>query len=454
MFPKAWSIGAIILCATLGPAGAECDLSGLLEASRASLAKAQPGTILSIKRGRIALVAPLNEVPQVSETGITPLLELRGDSAVEIGTVELAEADFLSMSFEERFLDTETELVIGSDHAVLLGNEDCDGADWQARPLSTEFYFLDETESETRFAVAQIYDAVMTGIDLRDALMPAISLDLRRKDRLSETLTELSPIQSSVIIRPIMGRLSTAEVHIPTFALRAPSEFWLSDEIRHLSRIEDADWQLGRATLEANLTYSNDDIVAAGFYLPLSDRWSAEFYSKSLSDRAFYAALDRAFVWPDKGVYGRVLVERLQGEGVGLAVAAGRDLGRSQVGALFGAEQNGLRAAALFERSFGLETEAWAFVETHKTDWSFVIGASHRLPSEAEFDITLSRIGAEGSLQLAAGFSLALSGSRPARLSLEIGDRAQDLRTLRRNAATIRSGRRQVVDAKWPVVLD
>jgi hypothetical protein len=434
MFPKAWSIGAIILCVTLGPAGAECDLSGLLEASRVSLAKAQPSTILSIKRGRIAIVAPLNEVPQVSETGLTPLLELRGDIAVEVGTVELAEANFLSMSFQERFFDTETELVIGSDHAVLLGNEDCNGADWQARPLSTEFYFLDETESETRFTVGQIYDAVMAGIDLRDALMPTISLDLRRKDRLSETLTELSPIQSSVIIRPIMGRLSTAEVHIPTFALRAPSEFWLSDEIRHLSRIEDADWQLGRATLEANLTYSNDDIVAAGFYLPLSDRWSAEFYSKSLNDRAFYAAL--------------------QGEGVGLAVAAGRDLGRSQVGALFGAEQNGLRAAALFERSFGLETEAWAFLETHKTDWGFVIGASHRLPSEAEFDIALSRIGAEGGPQLAVGFSLALSGSRPARLSLEIGDRAQDLRTLRRNAATIRSGRRQVVDAKWPVVLD
>lgn len=451
MFSKLLSI-VVAMFGTATPAvAAECDLSNIVSTARGSLANSNPAALLTITSQGMALVVGESDTRQASTRGGTRLLELRENVAVEVGVADVVNAAGLQADFAALSDGSSVELVIGSDQAILLGNMDCAGVDWQARQLSPFFYTLDAVDAETRFTAAQVYAAVLNGQDLREDLMPQIDLDVRRGERLSERLPELSQIQSSLVIRPISGRLSKTEVHVPTLALRYPAETWLSDEIRQLSRVEDADWRLGRPITEFHLNYSDLAEFSGGVYFAISDLWSAEFDASATYENPVRISLERAFILPEQDIYGSFLIGQLGAGNNGVAIAAALDLGRSQLGGLLSVGSDGLKGAALFERTFGIETNAWVAIEATSAERDLLLGLSHSFSRGATIEVSLSQFGARNGLELGVGLTIPLSS---ARLALEVRDRTQFMRTLKRNAAVISAARQDFVDTAWPSVLE
>jgi hypothetical protein len=447
-------LGVAALFATAGPSSAQCDLSSIVAAAQSQMASGSFEAIVAISSERIALVTSPETPQERLNVGRVPLLELRDDTAVEVGSAELLWSSGLLDRFGEVTGGADLELVIGKSQSVLLGDEECIGVDWQATSMSSSYYALEGAELETRFTAGQVYSAVLSGRDLRDEVMPTVLLDLRRGERLSERLTELPKIQSSVVVRPFLGPLSIYEVHIPTFALRTPSETWLSDEISYLSRIEAEEWRLGRALPEFSLKHDGDSAVSAGAYFPISDVWSGEVQFSSDAGEQTHYAIERAYLWPSYEIYGSVNVGHLEAIGYGASFSGMRDFGQSQIGVSLGVGQDSERAAALFERSFGINTEAWAFIDAQSAEWNFALGVNHRPNPSMEVDFSLLRDIDDNQTEIRVGLSFLMRGARPSRVEMIVGDEPHDLTALRRNSSTLRSARRDALDASWSEVLD
>jgi hypothetical protein len=437
-----------------GPLSAECDLSSIVASVQSQIAYGALEAIVTISSERVALVATQGMFLEPLNSGGVPILELRDDTAVEVGAAELLWSSGLLKSFVQVSGDADIELVIGERQAVLLGDGDCVGVDWQATPISSSYYTLEGTDQETRFTAGQVYSAVLSGIDLRDEVVPKMSLDLRHGERLSERLSELPTIQSSLVIRPFLGRLSIYEVHIPTYALRNTSETWLWDEISYLSRIEAEEWRLGRALPEFSLRHSGDSAVSAGVYFPISDEWSGEVQVSSDVGEQTHYAIERAYLWPSLEIYGSVNFGNFETIGHGISLSGGHDFGQSQISVALGVGQDIKSAAALFERSIGINTEAWAFIEAQSEDWNFALGMNHRPTPSMEVDFSLLRDIEDNNTEIRLGLSLLMKGDRPARVEVSVGDAPHDLTTLRRNLSTLRSARRNTLDAAWSEVLE
>jgi len=436
-----------------GPSSAECDLSSIVASVQSQIASGALEAIVTISSERVAVVAAPGMFLEPLNSGGVPILELRDDTAVEVGAAELLWSAGLLESFAEVSGDADIELVIGARQAVLLGDGDCVGVDWQATPISSSYYALEGTDQETRFTAGQVYSAVLSGIDLRDEVVPKISLDLRHGERLSDRLSELPQIQSSLVIRPFLGRLSIYEVHIPTFALRNTSETWLWDEISYLSRIEAEEWRLGRALPEFSLRHSGDSTVSAGVYFPISDVWSGEVQASSDVSEQTHYAIERAYLLPSLEIYGSVTFGHFETIGHGISLFGAHDFGQSQIGVSLGVGQDIESAAALFERSIGINTEAWAFIEAQSEDWNFAVGMNHRPTPSMEVDFSLLRDIADNNTEIRVGLSFLMKGDRPARVEVSVGDAHDGLGTLRRNASTLRTARGEKLNAVWSEVL-
>jgi hypothetical protein len=447
-------IGVAALFATAGPSSAQCDLASIVDLAQSQMASGSLDAIVTISSERIALVASPETPLEPSNLGRVPLLELRDDTAVEVGSAELLWSSGLLERFGEVTGGVDLELVIGKSQAVLLGDEKCIGVDWQATPISSSYYAVEGTEQETRFTAGQVYSAVLAGRDLRDDIVPQISIDLRYGERLSERLTEMPQIQSSLVIRPILGRLSIYEVHIPAFALRNPSETWLSDEISYLSRIEAEEWRLGRALPEFSLKHDGDSAVSAGAYFPISDTWSGEIKVSSDGREQTRYAIEKVHLWPSQEIYSSVTIGHLDTIGNGISLSGVHDFGQSQFGLSLAAGQDSQSAAALIERSIGLNTEAWAFIEAARGDWDFVVGMSHRPNLSIEVDVSLRRDSTENRNRINLGLSFPISGNSPARIALGAGGQPNGLGTLRRNTSTLRTARKEALNDVWSEVLE
>ena len=447
-------LGVAALFATAGPSSAQCDLASIVDLAQSQMASGSLDAIVTISSERIALVASPEAPLEPSNMGGVRLLELRDDTAVEVGSAELLWSSGLLERFGEVTGGADLELVIGKSQAVLLGDEECIGADWRATSTSSSYYTLEGAEQETRFTAVDVYSAVLSGRDLRDEVVPMVSLDLVRGELLSERLTELPQIQSSLVIRPFLGRLSIYEVHVPAFALRNPSETWLSDEISYLSRIEAEEWRLGRALHEFSLRHSGGGTVSAGVYFPISDTWSGEIKVSSVGREQTRYAIEKVHLWPSQEIYSSVTIGHLETIGHGISLSGAHDFGQSQVGVSLGVGQDSESAAALFERSIGIRTEAWAFIEAQSADWNFALGMNHRPNPSMEVDFSLLRDIDDNHTEIRVGLSHLMKGALTSRGAVSIGDAPHELTTLRRNLSTLRSARRNTLDAAWSEVLE
>jgi hypothetical protein len=449
-----WLAASFILCANAGVAGEGCDLTSTLEVARNSLAGSQPEAALSIRQERIALISREGLVIQSRGTGTVQLLELRDDIAVEVGFADLARIDEIASSFESAVGDADAELIVGLSQSAYVGETTCVGVDWTAAPVSSEFFEINGANVETRLTRAQAYGAVLAGQDPRKELVPALSIDLRLGERLAEDAENLSEVQPSLVLRPVLGRLSTTEVHIPSFALKAPRDTWLSDEIRYLSRVEEAEWRLGKASWEFNLSYSSSDQIYGGVYFPVSEYWSGEIGSSVGDTKSVSFALDRAFIWPEQNVVGSLSLGRLDGEKGTVAVSAIRDQGQAQFGGYIGLSHGRMHLAALFERSFGPERHAWIILEAASAGNGVSVGWSQRIRPRTTLDLGLGKEVGEDEVAFNAGLSFDLSAKIPARLSVDNAGRSFARRTIERNAETLRSARSALLDGSWSAVLE
>lgn len=435
-------------------ATAACDLRSTVAIAREALSIVHSEAILSVNRERIVIIGQAGSLPQYIQAGDVNLLELRDNGAVEVGFVDLESADLVSKSLLDAIGEIDAELVVGPILSALVGDMDCDGVDWAASPVSATYFQLNGTDVETRVTRVQIYEAIAVGLDLRAELISPLAVDLRRGERLSEKFESLSKAQPNLVFRPIVGRLSKSEVHIPTFALRTPREEWLSDEIQYLSRIEDADWQLGKATWEVNLSYSSANRLSVHTYFPISDYWSGEVGTSREDASSVSAVLERAFIWPDREVFGTLSFGRLDGEYEGLAVSAVQDLGQSQWGGYLSLGQSEAHFAAFFERSFGSNSHAWLGIETGNSDRSVSIGLSRNINPDIIVDLEVRRDGVSNELRFSARFTVAISDLDGAILSASNASRSMALRTLLRNAQVTHAARREIVAKRWTVVLE
>jgi hypothetical protein len=447
-----WLAASFTLCANSGVAVAGCDLASTLEVARASLVSAQPETVLSIRRDRIALIGLAGIVTQLRKNDDVQLLELRDDVAVEVGFADLARVDEIAGSFGRAVGDAAGELIVGLSRSAYLGETNCVGVDWTAAPVSSEFFEIMGADVETRLTRAQAYETVLMGEDPRDGLLQTLSIDLRLGERLAEDAKNLSEVQPNLVLRPVIGRLSTTEVYIPSFALKAPRDSWLSDEIGHLSRVEEAEWRLGKATWEFNLSYSPSDQIYRGVYFPVSEYWSGEIWSFVVDTKSFSFALDRAFIWPEQNVVSSLSLGQFEGERGTIALSAIRDLGQAQLGGYIGLSQGRVHLAALFERSLGPESHAWIMLDAERAGSGVSIGLSQRILHRTTLDLGLGK--EAGEVALNAGLSFELSTKHPARLSVDNAGRSFARRTIQRNAETLRSARSELIDSIWPAVLE
>lgn len=444
----------VILFASGGPSSAQCDLSSIVAVAQSRIASESFDAIITISGQRIALVKyPETPLEPWNMKGV-PLLELRDDTTVEVGSVELLWSSGLLERFRELTEGADLELVIGKSQSVLLGDQNCIGVEWQATPISSSYYTLEDVELETRFTVGQVYSAVLSESDLRDEVVPTVSLDLRYGEHLSERLTQLPEIQSSIVVRPYLGRLSIYEIHIPTSALRTPSETWLSDEISYLSRIEAEEWRLGRALPEFSIRHADDNAVLAGAYFPISDVWSGEFQVSSKASTQTYFAIERAYLWPSREIYGSIVMGQFEDIGQGVFFNAGRDFGKSQIGISLGVAKSGSTKAAMLERSIDTNTEAWILIEAEKHDLNFMLGMKHRLNSSAGVDVSMLRNSGDEAMKIKIGFSLTTGGKNSSIISIGVGEKNKKLTMLSRNSAAIRMARKETLNKAWFNFLD
>jgi hypothetical protein len=82
-------LGVAALFATAGPSSAQCDLSGIVDLAQSQMASGSFDAIVTISSERIALVASPEAPLEPSNMGGVRLLELRDDTAVEVGSAEL-----------------------------------------------------------------------------------------------------------------------------------------------------------------------------------------------------------------------------------------------------------------------------------------------------------------------------------------------------------------------------
>jgi hypothetical protein len=448
---------AMSFLVSLGPAHSSCDLSEFNETARRQLSLIGENAIFSIKQDRVALIVPSDsELSAVDAAGVA-LLELRDDAVVEVGNTELAGGNALASRFAlilNIVDDPEAELVVSADQAVLLGGRDCIGIDVRASRVSSLIYSLDDDEIQTHFSAGQVYHALLGGRSLRDGLLAEVEIDLRRNEKLSGLSPRPSDIQSSYVIRPILGRLSRNTVHIPTYELRAPSDRWLSDEIRYTSSIENAEWKLGAATTEFRLSYNDHAPVKAGAYIPLTDYWSVELGADLRNGTLESLSFERAFILRDAGVYGSILFGRFGSASEGFAFSAGYDLGSFQVGGLLGVDGDTVSWAAILDRSIGNRTNVWSTIEYQGGNVGAEIGAAHKLSSGTEVEVGLRRDGIERNIQLTAELSFYWSAGSLTKASFATHERTSHARVLYRNAEVIRNAGRRAIEVAWPEILE
>lgn len=431
-----------------------CDLSSTLAIARSSLAAALPEAILSIRRERIALISHESVLIPKEWNGDVQLLELRDGIAVEVGTADLVQTHQILSSFDQEIGDTDAELIVGSTQSAYLGENTCHGSDWTAAPVSPELYEINGVDVETRLTLSQAYRAVMMAEDPRLGLVPALSIDLRLGERLGEEVETMSDMQPSLVLRPIMGRLSTTEVHIPTFALNAPRDTWLSDEIRYLSRIEEAEWQLGKATWEFSLSYSSGDQTFGSVYFPISNYWSGELGSSFGDKKSVSFVLDRAVIWPEQDVLGSLSFGRLDDGAGAIAASAVRDLGQAQLGGYIGLSSGNTNLAVLLGRSFGSESHALAMLEVGSSGSGFSIGWSQKIQPRITLETWLIKDAETDKSSLNAGLSFALSAKEPVRLLVKTTHGSFAHRSIARHAETLRLARGGLSEGGWSAVLD
>lgn len=434
-------------------ASAACDLSSTVASAREALLGVHPEAVLSVSRERIALIGPAGSFVSSLPNGEVKILEIRDIGVVEVGSVDFEGTRLISTILLNEIGEVDAELVVGSEQSALIGDIDCNGVDWAAIPVSAVYSQISDTDIETRVTSAQIYEAVASGKDLRSELIAPLIVNLRRGERLSEQVGSLSKVQPYLVVRPIVGRLSKSVAHIPSFALSAPREEWLTDEIQYLSRIEDADWQLGKANWEVNLSYSSTDRLRVDAYFPISDYWSGEVAASKADGSSVSVLLEKAFIWPDQEVFGSLAFGRLDGEYVGLATSVVQDLGQSQWGGYLSVGQSEIGFAAFFERSFGRNSHAWLGLETGDSDRAVSIGLTHSINPDMMLDLEVRRHEASNDLRFSARFNVAISDIDGSMLSVSNAYRSLALRTLLRNADVMRSARREVMDRSWPLAL-
>jgi hypothetical protein len=450
---SSWLLAASIASVLPSMARAGCDLTTVVTVGREALSDVHSEAVLSVRRDRIALIGQPGSFARSLAAGDVTLLELRDNGAVEVGFIDLHSAGVISKSFVDRIGEIDAELVVGTTQSAFVGDIDCEGVDWAASPVSAAYFQLSGTDVETRVTRAQIYEAIAVGQDLRAELIPPLAIDLRRGERLSEHFEYLPIAQPSLVVRPIVGRLSKSEVHIPSFALRAPREEWLADEIHYLSRIEDADWQLGKATWEVSLSYSSDNRLRLDTYFPISEYWSGEVGASAGHGSSTSFAFERAFLWPDREVFGTLSFGRLDGEYRGIAVSAVQDLGQAQWGGSLSLGQSETRFAAFFERSFGRRSHAWLGIETEGSDRSVSIGLSREIRSDLTADLELRRDEITDDVKVSARLEWASAYLNGAKLSVSAAERSLPLRSLRRNAEVMRSARGDEMETQWTTAL-
>lgn len=164
-------------------------------------------------------------------------------------------------------------------------------------------------------------------------------------------------------------------------------------------------------------------------------------------------ALESAYLRPEQEIYGSITIGRLDSVGNGVSIAAAKHFGQSQIGISVNARQHEPSFAVLFERSFGSDTKALAFIEAASADRDFVFGLNHRPNSSLEVDLSLLREFADSHTEIRLGLSFVMKGDRPARVAPSAGGAHDGLGTLRRNASTLRTARGEKLNAVWSEVL-
>jgi hypothetical protein len=182
--------------------------------------------------------------------------------------------------------------------------------------------------------------------------------------------------------------------------------------------------------------------------------WSGEVHVSSDVGEQTHYAIERAYLWPSLQIYGSVTFGHFETIGHGISLSGAHDFGQSQIGVYLSVGQDIKSAAALFERSIGTNTEAWAFIKAQSADWNFAIGMNHRPNPSVEVDLSLLRDIADNHTEIRVGLSFLMKGVRPSRVEASVGDVPHDLATLRRNFSTLRSARRNTLDAAWSEVLE
>ena len=230
--------GLALALASAMPAGASCDLSGLVAQARGTLEVLSGQALLSITGTHAAVIGLAGQEGRPVTTGSTPLLELREGSAVEVGAIELSGVSELILTFLEETSGAADELVVSQEQAILLSSSPCSGLDWRAEPSGVGTYVLPGREAATRFSAPALYAALLDGDDLREGLIDPLEIDVRRGERLSDVLPEIPAIQTMVLLRPRFGRLASVDVSVPSAGLRKAQNDWTSDELFFLSSFD------------------------------------------------------------------------------------------------------------------------------------------------------------------------------------------------------------------------
>jgi hypothetical protein len=437
------------------PAGASCDLSGLVAQARGTLEVLGGEALLSITAANVAVIQLPGQEGRPITTGSTPLLELREGSAVEVGALEIAGISALISTFLDETTGAADELVVSQEQAILLSSLSCSGVDWRAEPGGVATYVLPGREAATRFSAPTLYAALLEGDDLRDGLVDPLEIDVRRGERLSDVLPEIPAIQTMVILRPRFGRLASVDVSIPAAGLPRLRGDWNSDELYFLSSVDRGAPRLEPRSPSIGLGFGEQTTIEFEAAIGQMANWSfALGIAVEPEQDLSLARLDYSFVLPESAALVTLSVGRLapDRDGVLGIVIEDRDPWLRGIAARLDREDVAIGGFAGLQ--IGPDLQAWSLLDLASSGVEASFGLGWDLPQGWAVDLGLKHAFDSEETDVLLTVSLPIGVRKSGRFKIHGDADNPAIQHLRDSAAMLRGARVSTTRRAWQSLIE